>query len=255
MYSGSTTGASFDYTCLETPVAKFLEGQANRIRRSFTNAIVQIGKDLIEAKRYLSHGQFLRWVEAEVGIPARTAQVYMRAAQWARNKGAIVAHLPPTLLYLLSAPSTPEDLAKSVLERIEEGEEIETIAVREELKKLKVRGRPGKTADERRHWKPNGIADNQVAIMEAVTIICESLSKANFARVRTLLTDEKVLRDPALSEKIAAAFDESGLQASYGEAHAKSYAALSASDPCHLAHAAYPARQQGRSTQSGDGTT
>jgi hypothetical protein len=83
--------SEFDYASVTIPVAKFLKGQATRIRQYAGKAIVQIGGDLVSAKHYLSHGQFLRWVENEVGIPPRTAQAYMQAAQWAADHRAMAA--------------------------------------------------------------------------------------------------------------------------------------------------------------------
>jgi len=128
------TYATFDYASLPQSVARFLQGQADRIRRQCSSSIIQIGKALIEAKRHLSHGGFVQWVECEVGIPARTAQVYMRAASWASGKSATVAHLPPSALYLLSAPSAPEKFIEEILQRIDAGEHIAPSAMREQLK-------------------------------------------------------------------------------------------------------------------------
>jgi hypothetical protein len=85
---------AFDYGVLESSVAEFLEFlkvQVHRIRRQAPISIVHIGKGLIVAKHYLSRGMFLKWVEGEVGIPARTAQAYMHVAQWAAHKNATVA--------------------------------------------------------------------------------------------------------------------------------------------------------------------
>jgi hypothetical protein len=64
---------------------------AYRIRRGYSGAIVQIGKSLLQAKHYLSHRLFVRWVEDEVGLPARTAQAHMQAARWLQAKSATVA--------------------------------------------------------------------------------------------------------------------------------------------------------------------
>ncbi len=75
-------------------------------------------------------------------MPVRTAQAYMRVAQWASGKNAIVAHLSPTMLYLLSAPSTPEDFVSDILARVEAGESIAPSVMREELKALRSNKRP-----------------------------------------------------------------------------------------------------------------
>src|ERR1700694_3470263 len=71
----------FDYCSVAPPLASFLKGQAERIRRQCATSIIQIGKALFEAKRHLSHGAFLRWVEWEVCMPVRTAQACMRVAR------------------------------------------------------------------------------------------------------------------------------------------------------------------------------
>src|SRR6185295_2783239 len=126
-------GGKFDYDCLPSSVAKFLQGQADRIRRHCASSIIQIGKALTEAKHHLSHGQFLLWVEGEVGMPVRTAQAYTRIASWASTKGATVAHLTPSALHLLSASSTPAEFAADVLSRVKEGEHISPSVLRKEL--------------------------------------------------------------------------------------------------------------------------
>ena len=95
---GRMSSLRFDYESVPLSVAKFLRGQADRIRRQCATSVIQIGKALLEAKRHLSHGGFLRWVECEVCIPVRTAQTYMRVANWASDKGATVAHLSPSAL-------------------------------------------------------------------------------------------------------------------------------------------------------------
>ena len=86
------TRVGFNYDSVSPTVAKFLKGQANRILRTSSSAVIQVGKDLIAAKHYLPHGSFLVWVENEVGMRTRTAQAYMRVAQWASGKSATVAH-------------------------------------------------------------------------------------------------------------------------------------------------------------------
>src|SRR6478735_8849764 len=99
----------FDYNSVSSSVAKFLKGQADRIRRQCASSTIQIGRALLESKRHLSHGEFTKWVELEVGVPVRTAQAYMRVAAWAADKGASVARLSPSALYLLSASTTPAE--------------------------------------------------------------------------------------------------------------------------------------------------
>jgi hypothetical protein len=206
----------FDYESVPTSVAKFLRGQADRIRRQCATSIIQIGKALLEAKRHLSHGGFLRWVECEVGIPVRTAQAYMRVANWASTKGATVAHLSPTALHLLSSTGVPEDFVTDILSRTEAGEYIASSALREELKALRSNNKRENFVTERcsqlassddLKWGAVAAGDQaRGAIAELVAILVQALSAEAFARVRGIVTSDVVLSDPELARVLEREF-------------------------------------------------
>jgi hypothetical protein len=200
----------FDYGAMSPSVEKFLRGQAERILRQCASSIIQIGKALVEAKRHLSHGAFLRWVESEVGIPSRTAQAYMRAAQWAARKSATVAHLPPSAIYMLSARGVPEAFVVEVLERLEAGEQIGVAAIRKELKAF-VNGRSGMHAADTtvQQLRDGYLVDDPMIgspIAELAKLLTHKLSEPDFARVCQILTSDSVLSDPHLAEKLERAF-------------------------------------------------
>jgi hypothetical protein len=192
-------------------VAKFLRGQADRIRRQCATSIIHIGKALLEVKRHLSHGGFLRWVECEAGIPVRTAQAYMRVANWASDKCATVAHLSPSALHLLSAASVPEDFVNDVLSRAEAGERIAPSVMREELRAFRLSARaemPAKRAS-RNDTKWAAVAAGgkaSGAVAELVAILMQGLSASDFARVRDIVTSGAVLSDPRLAQNLERAF-------------------------------------------------
>lgn len=235
--------APFDYSSVTKSVANFLRGHAERIRRGYSASIIQTGKELIEAKHHLCHGLFIRWVQAEVGLPLRTAQAYMRVAQWAKNRNLTVTKLPPSVLYLISAPSAPEEFVEDVLEKLAAGEPIETSVIRKQFKALRSnrnvdRGQPtaaqlvpGVTTEliERSKAesassehvirsgsgvgeslckldKPNPAAE--LGLVDAVVIMAHSMSPTDFARVRQILMSASVLNDPQLAQNIEAAFSD-----------------------------------------------
>jgi len=211
-------------------VAKFLSGQADRIRRQCVTSIIQIGKALLEAKHHLSHGAFLRWVEGEVCIPVRSAQAYMRVASWASNKGATVAHLPPSVLYLLSASSTPAKLVADILKRAEAGEYIVPSAMRAELKAARAKQQQELSEQQEKERQDCRRAENPFAqqapykvsnwgpiviesetgggVNELFTILVRGLSASDFERVRDIVTSDAVLRDPQLAENLKRAFSD-----------------------------------------------
>jgi hypothetical protein len=170
-------GLEFDYGSLTPSAARFLKEQARKIVRTSANSVIQIGRDLVAAKHYLNHGAFLRWVEGEVGMRARTAQAYMQVANWVSGKSATVAHLPPSVLYLLSAASTPEQYVGDILRRIEAGENVALTVVRDELKALR-RQKNGAHTDNRcsdGDAGESGPTAGAGPLMEAVAILAHIL--------------------------------------------------------------------------------
>jgi len=209
----SDESSEFDYGAFPPSVAHFLRGQAARIHQYSSKAIIQIGKDLASAKHYLSHGQFLRWVEDEVGIQARTAQAYMRAASWASSKSETVSLLPPAALYALSSPGLPAEFVDGVLRRVEAGDRLRVVSLRAQIKALRETSQENKNPsrggpDE----QPDDGQGEQYAtattamISDAVRILARALSDSDFAKVRDIITSASVLNDPNLPEILARAF-------------------------------------------------
>jgi hypothetical protein len=113
---------AFDYGTIASELATTLRTDADRIRRriaKFTADMIEIGRDLNAVKGELLHGQFIDWVEAEIGIHRRTAQRYMAAADLADAKGDTVSLLTRRAVYLLSKKSTPAEIIDHVIERFE----------------------------------------------------------------------------------------------------------------------------------------
>jgi hypothetical protein len=201
----------FDYGAVSPQVAKFLREQAVRIRKYSAKAVIQIGKDLKSAKHYLSHGAFLRWVENEVGIAARTAQDYMRVASWASDKSAAVALLPATALYALSAPGVPQEFVQEVLRMAEEGHRVRVSSLRAQLKSMRNgRSRTDASSDgsETQSERAQGNADDGVMLLiaQAVGIIAHATSVDEFAEVHSIMTSKRVLEYPDLSKVLERAF-------------------------------------------------
>lgn len=81
--------------------------------------MMEIGRQLIAAKAALPHGAWLPWL-AEVDVPDRTAQQFMKCAGSAKSE--IVAHLTPTAVIRLV--STRPEVRAVIEERIAAGERI-----------------------------------------------------------------------------------------------------------------------------------
>lgn len=129
----------FDYAGVPVETAQSIRDASTRIKYRMSRTaldIIEIGRDLIEVKRQLGHGHFLKWIDAEFGMSERTSRSFVHAAEaFGSSKSAIIADLPPTILYALAAPSTSEDLRTEVIGRVAKGEQV-TVADIRALKKL-----------------------------------------------------------------------------------------------------------------------
>ncbi len=116
----------FDYSAVDAETASNLRAQATRIRKRIgkaTQDLIDIGRDLLSAKKNLvDHGNFIKWVESEVGIVRRTAQAYMALAKLADHNGAAIALLPPTTAHRLAAKSVPPEIVSEVVAKTLSGE-------------------------------------------------------------------------------------------------------------------------------------
>jgi Protein of unknown function (DUF3102) len=119
------TPIAFDYSEIDADLAANLRRQANRIRMRIgtaTQDLIDIGRDLHAAKKHLiDHGDFIKWVEAEVGIARRTAQAYMAIAKLADDKGAAIALLPPTTVHRLASKSAPPEVVSEIVAKAQKG--------------------------------------------------------------------------------------------------------------------------------------
>jgi hypothetical protein len=127
MFAALTVGpVAFDYSVLDADLASNLRRQARRIRTRIgkaTQDLIDIGRDLVAAKKHLlDHGDFIKWVEAEVGIARRTAQAYMAIAKLADDKGEAIALLPPTTVHRLASKSAPPEIVSEVVAKAQSGD-------------------------------------------------------------------------------------------------------------------------------------
>ncbi|MBF0437211.1 MAG: DUF3102 domain-containing protein [Magnetococcales bacterium] len=127
--------------------AAFIAAASERIRlrlKRTAQDIIEIGKDLIEVKNRLNHGQFGFWLENEFEMAERTARNFMTVAERFGSKSATVADFTPKVLYLLASPSTPEDVVDKAVGEAKAGNPVTSIEVqrwKDEIRSLKKQHR------------------------------------------------------------------------------------------------------------------
>jgi hypothetical protein len=132
---------AFDYSLIDADLASNLRRQATRIRTRIgkaTQDLIDIGRDLLAAKKHLiDHGDFINWIEAEVGIARRTAQAYMAIAKLADDKGPAIARLPPTTIHRLASKSAPPEVVSEVVAKAQSGDVLPDRTVSEMILEAK----------------------------------------------------------------------------------------------------------------------
>ena len=126
----------FDYASLDASAAAKAQKSAKRIRSFEKAAAIDIGRELLAIKDALPHGRFLPWIEAEFGYSRRTATNMMAVATTFCDTWEAVSHLPPTVLYQLAAPSTPDAVREAVV-RSEPGKLADPNAVKRAISRAR----------------------------------------------------------------------------------------------------------------------
>jgi len=117
---------TFDYADLDSETRIVVQQKTGEIRERMRRAaqdIIEIGERLIDIQQRLVHGEWEAWLHAEFTWSDQTARRYIHVARAFSGKQQIVA-FAPSALYLLAAPSTPDEARDEALARAESGETI-----------------------------------------------------------------------------------------------------------------------------------
>lgn len=112
-----------------------------RLKRSAEDIFV-IGKELRATKTLLPHGEYSNWLDVEFGLSDRMAQRFVNVYERLGPKSDIMSDLPPTTLYLLAAPSTPDEAIQTVEKELDAGERISVSYIQRVITIAKQNSRP-----------------------------------------------------------------------------------------------------------------
>jgi hypothetical protein len=120
---------------LAQEIREHLDRGAELITRGAEEWIAAGGK-LAEARELCGHGQWKPWVDRHFKKGSyRTAMDYINMHRRFAGKGAIVADLPGQVLRMLAAPSTPQAVVDTVIDRKAAGQTITAPLVKREIDK------------------------------------------------------------------------------------------------------------------------
>jgi hypothetical protein len=119
---------NFDYAALDCETQILIQQRTSEIKerlRNVTQAIWEIGQKLVDVRNCLNYGQFNSWLKTEFQWSRSTAYNYINVFETfgsCSNFGQL--DIAASALYLLAAPSTPEEARKEALESARIGETV-----------------------------------------------------------------------------------------------------------------------------------
>lgn len=128
------TQVGFDYAALPVDAALNARAAAERIKlrlKRTVEDIIEIGRELTVVKDELPHGQFLPWIAAEFEMSDQSARQFMWVNERFGGENQKFFEFRPSVLYALSAPSTPESVIDKAVAKAESGEKVTVADVRD----------------------------------------------------------------------------------------------------------------------------
>ena len=138
-FVGNSNSSTFDYTSLDLTTANFLLQETKEIKnlmKRTVEGIIETGERLHRVKARLQYGEFMTWVESEIKCHYSTALHFMRVWETFGQQKEQIANvgINVSVLYLLSAPSMPEQLRTQIVEMAKAGKPV-SFAEAKRLKK------------------------------------------------------------------------------------------------------------------------
>ena len=135
--------------------------EIRRLGKRLITDVIEIGRHLTEVRAELretvGHGHFHAWIGQEFGWSDRTTLNFMRVYELSLKSETVSdLNLPMRELYLLAAPSTPEEAVNEIIERAAAGEPMFGAEVKEIIAKAK-----GIDADFDRPRRLDGVAGDR----------------------------------------------------------------------------------------------
>lgn len=194
----------FEYGSLHEDTRLFVQQRTDEIKelmRSTAEDIIHIGQKLLDVKERLDHGDFESWLDKEFAWSLRTARRFMNVAT--RFKPANLADLSvaPSALYLLSAPSTPDEAVEEALDRAADGEQI-THQVAKSIVESHKPEEPSKPLEGSKAWQEYQAGKDDAPPQHWLSRY----------RDETYLSEKPVLQPVNKSRTLWVAFDNSAIQ-------------------------------------------
>lgn len=117
----------FDYKILDPKaqiIVKQKTAEIKRLIRQTAQDIIKVGQNLTEVKQQLKHGEFRNWLKTEFNWSISSATKFMQVSEQFKNVNFTHFNFATSALYILAAPSTPENAREYAIQLASRGENI-----------------------------------------------------------------------------------------------------------------------------------
>ena len=122
-----TKQRGFDYQNLDRQTQISVKQKTSEIKsliRQTAQDIFHVGQKLAEVKQQLKHGEFRNWLNTEFNWSISSATKFMQVSEQFKNVNFTHLNFATSALYVLAAPSTPENSRHHALQLASRGEHI-----------------------------------------------------------------------------------------------------------------------------------
>lgn len=127
MSTAELLATPFDYAVLDAETRIVVQQTTreirDRVRRAATD-VLEIGERLIDVRARIGDGLFAGWLTAEFDWSRAAAYRFISVAERFTGQASQIETFAPSALYLLAAPSTPDEARAEALARAENGERV-----------------------------------------------------------------------------------------------------------------------------------
>lgn len=122
-----TKQRGFDYQNLDHQTQISVKQKTSEIKsliRQTAQDIFHVGQKLSEVKQQLKHGEFRNWLNTEFNWSVSSATKFMQVSEQFKNVNFTHLNFATSALYVLAAPSAPENSRQHALQLASRGEHI-----------------------------------------------------------------------------------------------------------------------------------
>ena len=122
-----TKQPGFDYQNLDRQTQISVKQKTSEIKsliRQTAQDIFHVGQKLAEVKQQLKHGEFRNWLNTEFNWSVSSATKFMQVSEQFKNVNFTHLNFATSALYVLAAPSAPENARQHALQLASRGEHI-----------------------------------------------------------------------------------------------------------------------------------